>query len=223
MNKEDSSQSQHSHDLEFLTKGVLIRNRAEPQAPRQYVYKQNADVDSLIEACSRKLEQQPGNSRALMIRASSFIKKGMRRCGRRADGVALAQGQVSCAAGNGHRRGRPWASDAGLLDAACADYSAVLGLDPHNAEAAYARGTVLQKLGQVRRRSAAKCRRLSGEALNQGRAHRKAADVASSANRLCLLVGGGCNSRLHHSAEAGPKPRQGCLLARCLPQCAGPV
>lgn len=75
MNAEGSSQSSHSHDLEYLTKGVLIR-RKDQGAPRQYVYKQNADVDSLIEACSRKLAAQPGNARALMIRASSYLKKG---------------------------------------------------------------------------------------------------------------------------------------------------
>lgn len=77
MNQEDS------HDLEHLTHGVLIKRAdlrlfpgANSQlAPRQYVYME-ADVNALIDACSRRLEQQPSNVRALMIRANSYLKKG---------------------------------------------------------------------------------------------------------------------------------------------------
>lgn len=79
-------------ELEFLASGSLARRRGggggrleAPQPPgsgRQFYYRQNADYDSLIEACSRKLVTQPGNVRALMIRANSYAKKGARRlCG----------------------------------------------------------------------------------------------------------------------------------------------
>jgi hypothetical protein len=83
-------------DIEYLASGTLARRRdggcaggappaggaggseVEPLKPsgRQFYYRQNADYDSLIEACSRKLVAQPSNVRALMIRANSYVKKG---------------------------------------------------------------------------------------------------------------------------------------------------
>lgn len=71
-------------DIEYLASGTLARrsNDADPAAAaasasrRQYVYQRNADYDSLIEACSRKLVAHPANVRALMIRANSYFKKG---------------------------------------------------------------------------------------------------------------------------------------------------
>lgn len=83
-------------DLDFLASGTLERRRGDEGAPanggaagggggtghgalppgRQFVFRRNADYDSLIEACSRKLVVQPNNVRALMIRANSYLKKG---------------------------------------------------------------------------------------------------------------------------------------------------
>lgn len=82
-------------DIEYLASGTLARRRdggygggappvggagGEVELPkpsgRQFYYRQNADYDSLIEACSRKLVAQPSNVRALMIRANSYVKKG---------------------------------------------------------------------------------------------------------------------------------------------------
>ena len=94
-----SSSGQLDADIEFLASGSLARRQGGggggeggarldaaaaggngPPSGRQYVYRQNADYDSLIEACSRKLTAQPGNLRALMIRANSYAKKGGCRC-----------------------------------------------------------------------------------------------------------------------------------------------
>ena len=83
-------------ELEFLASGTLARRQpaagnsvagsgseAAAAGPagrptRQFYFRQNADYDSLIEACRRKLAAQPGNTRALMIRANAFAKKGER-------------------------------------------------------------------------------------------------------------------------------------------------
>ncbi len=35
----------------------------------------NIEIQSLIEMCSRKLEQDPSHKKALLLRASSYIKK----------------------------------------------------------------------------------------------------------------------------------------------------
>jgi cytochrome c-type biogenesis protein CcmH/NrfG len=34
------------------------------------------DVDKLIDVCTRKLHTEPANSRALLLRASSLVKRG---------------------------------------------------------------------------------------------------------------------------------------------------
>jgi hypothetical protein len=36
----------------------------------------NMDIQSLIDMCSKKLEQEPNHKKALLLRASSYIKKG---------------------------------------------------------------------------------------------------------------------------------------------------
>jgi hypothetical protein len=36
----------------------------------------NMDIQSLIEMCTKKLEQDPSHKKALLLRASSYIKKG---------------------------------------------------------------------------------------------------------------------------------------------------
>jgi hypothetical protein len=41
--------------------------------------KKTAEFDRLIEICSAKIASQPDDHRALMIRASSFMKKGAHR------------------------------------------------------------------------------------------------------------------------------------------------
>ena len=46
---------------------------------RALYYRRNADCDRLIQACTAKLEAEPGNARALLIRAASYTKKGSRR------------------------------------------------------------------------------------------------------------------------------------------------
>lgn len=55
------------------------------KSPNRVLYfRRNADYDRLIEVCSRKISENPRNIRALLIRASSNLKKG-------AWHVALAQ------------------------------------------------------------------------------------------------------------------------------------
>ena len=75
-------------ELECLASGRLARRQppagegggggataAPGPAGRQFYFRQ-PDYDSLIEACGRKLAAQPGHTRALMIRANAYAKKG---------------------------------------------------------------------------------------------------------------------------------------------------
>ena len=41
------------------------------------VYRQTLNVDNLIAVCSKKLMEDPNHRKAIFIRASSFLKKGM--------------------------------------------------------------------------------------------------------------------------------------------------
>jgi hypothetical protein len=72
-------------ELDFLASGSLSRrgngggNSEAVSAHawgRQYIFRQNADYESLIAACTCKLAAQPDNMRALMIRGNTFVVKG---------------------------------------------------------------------------------------------------------------------------------------------------
>jgi hypothetical protein len=71
-------------DLDRLAKPILTRRKdfidkeeeARKSPNRVLYFRRNADYDRLIEVCSRKLAENPRNVRALLIRASSTLKKG---------------------------------------------------------------------------------------------------------------------------------------------------
>jgi hypothetical protein len=75
-------------DLEQLQTGRLTRRKdfidkeeeARKSPNRVLYYRRNADYDRLIEVCSRKIAADPSSVRALLIRASSYLKKGTPRC-----------------------------------------------------------------------------------------------------------------------------------------------
>jgi len=72
-------------DLDKLSRPTLTRRKdfidkeeeARKSPNRMLYFRRNADYDRLIEVCSRKLSENPRNVRALLIRASSTLKKGM--------------------------------------------------------------------------------------------------------------------------------------------------
>ena len=41
------------------------------------MYRQALDVDNLISVCTKKLQDDSGHKKALFIRGSSYLKKGM--------------------------------------------------------------------------------------------------------------------------------------------------
>lgn len=71
-------------DLQFLCSATLTHRKpflereeeARTAPNRRLYYRKNADNDKLVEACTAKLRDDPGNIRALMIRASSHANKG---------------------------------------------------------------------------------------------------------------------------------------------------
>jgi hypothetical protein len=71
-------------DLDALSRPILTRRKdfidkdeeARKSPNRVLYFRRNADYDRLIEACGRKLRENPRNVRALLIRASSYSKKG---------------------------------------------------------------------------------------------------------------------------------------------------
>ena len=54
-------------------------SQARKAPTRALYYRRNADCDRLIQACTAKLDAEPSNARALLIRAASYTKKGARR------------------------------------------------------------------------------------------------------------------------------------------------
>jgi tetratricopeptide (TPR) repeat protein len=68
---------------ESMLKGALYKRKdfvgkeedAKSHPNRTYYYRKNVDVGALIESCTRKLQADPENAKALYIRASSFMKQ----------------------------------------------------------------------------------------------------------------------------------------------------
>lgn len=71
-------------ELDRLARPTLTRRKdfidkeeeARKSPNRVLYFRRNADYDRLIEVCSRKISENPRNVRALLIRASSNLKKG---------------------------------------------------------------------------------------------------------------------------------------------------
>lgn len=70
-------------ELEYLSSATLTKRKdfleAEEEARtanRVLYYRRNADCEHLIQACTAKLATDPGNVRALLIRAASYTKEG---------------------------------------------------------------------------------------------------------------------------------------------------
>lgn len=80
------SMDEHEDDLDYLTGLTLQRNddavvdggngAKSGQRGRRYFLKRNADPELVISACTRKLAADPGEIRALYIRATCFFKLG---------------------------------------------------------------------------------------------------------------------------------------------------
>jgi len=104
-------------DLDALSRPTLTRRKdfidkeeeARKSPNRVLYFRRNADYDRLIEACGRKLRDNPRNIRALLIRASTCLKKGARHataccstclcCGEAAGGARRAEmAGIACAA-----------------------------------------------------------------------------------------------------------------------------
>jgi hypothetical protein len=70
--------------LDRLARPILTRRKdfidkeeeARKSPNRVLYFRRNADYDRLIEVCSKKINENPRNIRALLIRASSNLKKG---------------------------------------------------------------------------------------------------------------------------------------------------
>ena len=70
--------------MDALSRPILTRRKdfidkdeeARKSPNRVLYFRRNADYDRLIEACTRKLRDNPRAVRALFIRASSYSKKG---------------------------------------------------------------------------------------------------------------------------------------------------
>lgn len=79
-----SSIAETDDDLDRLAKPMLTRRKdfidkeeeARKSPNRSLYFRRSADYDRLIEVCSRKLAENPRHIRALLVRASSYLKKG---------------------------------------------------------------------------------------------------------------------------------------------------
>jgi hypothetical protein len=52
-----------------------MENRKDSISSANLKSQSNKDIQSLIDMCTKKLEQEPNHKKALLLRASSYIKK----------------------------------------------------------------------------------------------------------------------------------------------------
>ena len=128
---------------DFETQGALYKRKdflgkeedAKNHPNRTYYFRKNVDVDKLIESCTRKLTEDPENTKALLIRASSYVKKQQYQLsiGDYTRAVAMNPNDESTF----YNRGTAY-EKLGALDEAINDFTMVLNIDPNHVNAAYA-------------------------------------------------------------------------------------
>ena len=108
------------------------------------VYRQTLNVDNLINVCTKKLAKEGNHKKALFIRASSYLKKGMFEA--TIDDCKALMKLENTHAGAFYVRGCAY-EKLEENDKAIDDFSRVLEIDPQHINAAYARGACENKRG----------------------------------------------------------------------------
>ena len=137
-------------ELFDTVRGTLLRRQdsaggKDGGAPKRYYeYRAAEESDTLLELCNKKLEANPGNAKALFIRASLLLKRQNYKAA--ADDyqelVRQNPNDVNALynAGCAFEKLQDW-------DLAISFFSAVLKIDPNNASSAYARASCLNYKG----------------------------------------------------------------------------
>lgn len=107
-------------------------------------FRSGINIENLIAICSKKLEADPNHQKALFIRASSFLKKGLyidaiKDCNKLL-GIDKKHVGSYYVRGCAHER-------LGDIDKGISDFTTVLGLDPNHVNAAFARGACNNRKG----------------------------------------------------------------------------
>ena len=137
---------------DFETQGALYKRKdfldkeegAKNHPNRTYYFRKNVDVDKLIESCTRKLAEDPENAKALLIRASSYVKKQQYEAAVNdyTRAIALSPNDETTF----YNRGASY-EKLGALDEAINDFTMVLNIDPNHVNAAYARAACHNRKG----------------------------------------------------------------------------
>lgn len=143
MIEKDSAIQDFENHYEFNQDDLLLDILQTKMAQRSSTSMDPANIEKLISVCTRKLESEPNNRKALFIRASSFLKKGhyfdaQEDCNRL---IELDETY----AGAYYVRGYAY-EKLNEFGEALADYTKVLEIDPYYVNAVFARGACLNKM-----------------------------------------------------------------------------
>lgn len=143
MIEKDSVIVEFENGFDFQQDDLLLDILQTKTAQRVFPTMDPSNIEKLIAVCSRKLDQEPSNRKALFIRASSYLKKGhyfdaQEDCNRL---IALDENY----AGAYYIRGYSF-EKLNEFHAALHDYSRVLVIDPLHVNAVFARGACLNKM-----------------------------------------------------------------------------
>ena len=127
---------------------IGVDQEAQSHPNRFYYYRKNFDVEEIIDTCSKKLETDPNNAKALFLRGSSLFKKIQynEAINDLNEVLSFDPSHIECL----YTRGMSY-SRIGEQDKAIIDFTSVLDIASDHVNAAFARAACYNAIGQFSR------------------------------------------------------------------------
>jgi len=144
-----------NNNNDAVSRGFLLKRKdfigvdQEAQShPNRFYYYKNYDVEEIIDTCSKKLQTDPNDAKALFLRGSSLFKKRqyIEAINDFNEVLLFDPVHVECL----YTRGMSY-SRIGEQDQAILDFTAVLGISSDHVNAAFARAACYNSIGQFSR------------------------------------------------------------------------
>ena len=152
-NKDNSNYNEEKNDA--VSRGFLLKRKdfigvdQEAQShPNRFYYYKNFDVEEIIDTCSKKLQTDPNDAKALFLRGSSLFKKRQyyEAINDFNEVLLFDPTHVECL----YTRGMSY-SRIGEQDQAILDFTTVLDISSDHVNAAFARAACYNSIGQFSR------------------------------------------------------------------------
>jgi len=150
-NKDYNNENNDAGSRGYLLKRkdfIGVDQEAQSHPNRFYYYRKNFDVEEIIDTCSKKLETDPNNAKALFLRGSSLFKKRQynEAINDLNEVLLFDPSHIECL----YTRGMSY-SRIGEQERAIIDFTSVLDIASDHVNAAFARAACYNAIGQFSR------------------------------------------------------------------------